>query len=489
MRAWWLSAGVVIGPLYVLAIGGAWYAPGGRYAARPMDDGSTRVLGARVLAGSLVLCWAVAGLAATAIRTSEPLEALVTLASWSAPTLVALVGLRWPAVMGGGPRGLAIAAAGLTGVLLAAPIAVALAGEARTGDQHPLAPSVEMAWAFVAATLATAIFAAAGSLDRREEAATAQRRTSPTMPEEADAGRASAARIIALAGVLTAGCVLAVGIPVAVRSSTAGDGPVPGAVAGPLPACDDPPLLAPGGRIEVGARAVVDGAPVGAARLTGGRTGTDEDWEGHWTGPVGAGGLRYRRTGQAAAVAFVEGPGPSPGTLADPTGAVEPPAGSPTAAAEPSPREPDWEAKEPDPFALRGGDGLTMDGPVVALLAQPSPADERSRTASGSPGIVAEDRGTVELEGVEARHCVTFIDGPAALDGFVPLRWLVSGDPVATSQGLGAWRGELDWWVVGDGRLVRAVAAVGGLADDAWPGSGREGRLEVELRVIVEEAP
>ena len=40
--------------------------------------------------------------------------------------------------------------------------------------------------------------------------------------------------------------------------------------------------------------------------------------------------------------------------------------------------------------------------------------------------IVPEDLGIEIIEGARARHCRTFIDGPTALDAFLPLRWLLA---------------------------------------------------------------
>jgi hypothetical protein len=119
----------------------------------------------------------------------------------------------------------------------------------------------------------------------------------------------------------------------------------------------------------------------------------------------------------------------------------------------------------PDPFGLRGGSGLTLDGPV------------RDTTTA----TVVESRGIDLVEGALASHCVAFVDGPEALDAFVVLRWLVDDDPVLSTTRLEDWRGRLEWWVFADGQLGRARVAVGGLAEDAWPGSGREGRLEADL--------
>ena len=105
-----------------------------------------------------------------------------------------------------------------------------------------------------------------------------------------------------------------------------------------------------------------------------------------------------------------------------------------------------------------------MDGPPQALVDVPR----------GS--IVAEDLGIEVIEGAPARHCRTFMDGPTALDAFLPLRWLLDDGLARGATDVGRWRGEMDWWVFGDGELGRArVEVSGSRADTDLAGLRRPG--------------
>jgi hypothetical protein len=104
--------------------------------------------------------------------------------------------------------------------------------------------------------------------------------------------------------------------------------------------------------------------------------------------------------------------------------------------------------------------------------------------------VVAEDIGLEVVEGARARHCRIFVDGPTALSAFLPLRWLVSGTPTGLPTDLFAWRGDLDWWVFGDGQLGQAAIEVSGLRSDAWTApDALEGMLRADLDVTDRTRP
>ena len=131
-----------------------------------------------------------------------------------------------------------------------------------------------------------------------------------------------------------------------------------------------------------------------------------------------------------------------------------------------------WEPSSPDPFDLLGINELTVDGPVTVAAVQP----ERPP--------VAEDVGLELIEGAKARHCRTAINGQTALDAMLPVRWLAGGDPVHVTSRLLEWRGTLDWWVFADGQLGMASLVLNGYPGDAWPTSGLQGEIHVELRAF-----
>ncbi|WP_410965293.1 hypothetical protein, partial [Salmonella sp. SAL4435] len=75
-----------------------------------------------------------------------------------------------------------------------------------------------------------------------------------------------------------------------------------------------------------------------------------------------------------------------------------------------------------------------------------------------------------------------FVDGPTALAAFLPLRWLLDDGLAGGATDVGRWRGEMDWWVFGDGELGRArVEVSGSRADTGWRASGVRATLEAEL--------
>ncbi len=79
------------------------------------------------------------------------------------------------------------------------------------------------------------------------------------------------------------------------------------------------------------------------------------------------------------------------------------------------------------------------------------------------------------VEGARARHCRTAVDGPTALDTFLPLRWLAGGQLLTVTHPLTEWRGTLDWWVFGDGQLGQASVIINGYPGEAWADVGHPG--------------
>ena len=222
------------------------------------------------------------------------------------------------------------------------------------------------------------------------------------------------------------------------------------------PTCDRPPQLGRFGRVAITGQLLADDRVIANAHLDGRRDGDDEVWAGGWSGvPSSAvatesgapeGGIAYRRVGPQAWLNETNDDPDAPGTT--------------------------WQEIDPDPFGLADPAALTMDGPPRTVV-------------GGVRGpVVAEDIGLEVVEGARARHCRIFVDGPTALSAFLPLRWLVSGTPTELPTDLFAWRGDLDWWVFGDGQLGRAALEVSGLRSDAWSGPDAiEGTLRADLDV------
>lgn len=79
--------------------------------------------------------------------------------------------------------------------------------------------------------------------------------------------------------------------------------------------------------------------------------------------------------------------------------------------------------------------------------------------------VAAEDRGLVSVEGARARHCRLAIDGETFRAAVPQVRWF------AGERSLHRWRGELDYFVFGDGQLGIVEAWVNGEAEPVVPGA------------------
>jgi len=75
-----------------------------------------------------------------------------------------------------------------------------------------------------------------------------------------------------------------------------------------------------------------------------------------------------------------------------------------------------------------------------------------------SPGnrAAAEEHGLEFIEGARARHCRIAVDGPIFRAAFPQVRWFAGDDD------LHRWRGQLDYWVFGDGEVGQVTASVNG---------------------------
>jgi hypothetical protein len=390
----------------------------------------------RILAAVLTMLWAATAVAvAAAYRPGGPLDIAVALACFG-PVLVASVGLVWPPAGGSHVHRAALAWTWIGAFLLAIPILYGVASTLAGGGPQTLVPSAEAAYAGLLAVFVMAVFSLTGFAHGRGGGLAFERRATLLA-----LGLASALTIITGA----AFGLVAIINDHALRDVGPGRsafGPSGAELVPPL--CDEPVALGPYARVTIEARSSLDERTRGRATLSGQRVGIDETWSGTWSGPDGEGRSAYLRIGREA-------------WLND--GSADPAAPGST-----------WRATRPDPFELAGEESLTMDGPPHAIVAVPRGA------------IVAEDLGVEVVEGAPARHCRTFVDGPTALASFLPLRWLLTGGQEPGPGDARLWRGELDWWVFGDGELGRArVEVSGSRADTPWAATGVRAALEADL--------
>ncbi len=369
-----------------------------------------------------------------AYRPGGPWDAVVAAAAF-APVLIAAIAVVWPPMPDPGDHDtwrsqaavvwLGLVALLLVGAMLVLEIRVLAAG----GDQT-LLPSLEVTYALVLAIASLSLFAALG-VTRID-----------TQPGWRGHGRLLHA--LGIAVVMCVGAAFLLGGAAVANDLAIRDRPQVPSRFGPTdasatpPGCDTPVELGPGATLDISASATIDGKNVGNASIAGVRQGLDERWSGSTESEFATARAGYTRVGDEAWLR-IGGFGPSRSPV--------------------------------EPFRM-AGDGLTLDGPVVAVLTATDPA------------IVAEDLGVELVEGARARHCRTAVDGPTALDAFLPLRWLAGGQLLTVTHPLSEWRGTLDWWMFTDGQLGQAAIMISGYPGEAWPTSGIQGSMSAKLTAL-----
>jgi hypothetical protein len=364
----------------------------------------------RLLAVALTVLWGLGGLITlVAYRPGGPIDVFVGLAA-SLPLPVAAAAIVWPPLVRSDRGSAGIFWLGIGAGLLLLPSIAALSDQIIQGGTQPLLPSLEIIYPWVLALLGTSLFAGLG--------------VSRQLISETGIGRRRLAASVgfAVATTVLIGAVFA-GVSLADNAALA-DRPATTSRFGPTDARLTPPQCA--GAIEPASTAQieldlwgdVDGRSIGTASLTGKRSGSDVSW----TAQVVRGDL----FGEYGAVLL----GPSAWTL-EPEG--------------------EWTA------AMRSelqGDPTDSDLLDTTILAQ---------ALSPTYRATAEDRGLEYVEGAPARHCRVAVDGLTFMATFPQLIWL-SGD-----ASVKAWRGQLDYWIFGDGELGRVEGFVNGAAQDILP--------------------
>ncbi|MDP9481614.1 MAG: hypothetical protein M3P84_00135, partial [Chloroflexota bacterium] len=190
------------------------------------------------------------------------------------------------------------------------------------------------------------------------------------------------------------------------------------------PLCEEALRSGQGANLDLRISADVDGRPVGAVGLVGERAGADVRWTADVASSVELGRYGVARVGNRAWTR-----GPRRGWLSAPPSAA------------------DDELVDVQVLATALADGVRA---------------------------TAENRGLEFVEGARGRHCRVAVDGPTFVAAFPQVRWLVTDDT------LHRWRGQLDYWVFGDGELGRVTGSVNGPADTLGP-PGIQGTIHVQL--------
>jgi hypothetical protein len=121
--------------------------------------------------------------------------------------------------------------------------------------------------------------------------------------------------------------------------------------------------------------------------------------------------------------------------------------------------------------AVRRGSAAWLLGPGGAWTpVPPAELDGDMVDASAIAGALslgnratAENRGFEYVEGARARHCRIAVDGTTFQTSFPQVVWLVGNADTST------WRGELDYWVFGDGEVGRIEGRINGSAQEILP--------------------
>jgi len=389
-----------------------------------------RSLALRLLAALLLLLWVILAVAIlVAYRPGGPADLLVGTAALF-PAVVVAVSLIWPpADSDRRIRSVAIYL-GLTSALLIAPLGLLVIDALLAGGRQSLLPSLEVAYAAVLAFGSTCAFTALGIARR-------------LVPDP----RHLPSRLLTASGIGTGLTVLGTiafgGVAIA-NEQQLREQAAPVSVWGPTdpglvpPSCHEPSGLGPTATVTIEASGAIDGEPVAQATISGERSGTSERWSGELQSRFDQGRLLYEAQGDRVLWSVDRGD-----ANARPLGFLE----------------------------TLGPSDLTLDGPVLAAVTRPE----------GEPGTVAEDLGFDLFDGATARHCRRAIDGPTALNAVPALRWIAGQDLDERSDALPDWRGEIDWWVFGDGQLGRAIVTVSGYPGEAFPATGVSAMLEAEL--------
>jgi hypothetical protein len=364
----------------------------------------------RLLAVALTGLWVVGGfITLAAYRPGGPADLFVGLAA-SLPVPVAVASIVWPPLVRSDRGSAGVFWLGIVAGLLLLPSIVELSDQIVQGGTEPLLPSLEVVYPWVLALLGTSLFAGLG-LSRQ-------------LISEVGIGRRRMVASVgfALATTVVIGSVFA-GVSLA-NNAALEDRPGLTSRFGPTsanlipPDCSGAITLATTAQVDVDLWGDVDGRSIGTASLAGERSGYDVSWKAQ----VARGDL----FGEYGAVLL----GPTAWTL-----------------------QPEGE------WTVDTRAGVASDPLHADLLDDTVLIEALSRTNRAT----AEDRGFEYVEGARARRCRVAVDGPTFMATFPQLA-LLSGD-----ASVKAWRGQLDYWIFGDGELGRVEGFVNGAAQDILP--------------------
>jgi hypothetical protein len=322
----------------------------------------------RLIGSALLACWTVSGaLILLTYRPGGPFDVVVGLTTLG-PIVIALAGVVWPPVARGDRAFPAIVWLGVVGLLCLVPSIVGVFDQLTAYGSQTLLPSVEGAYPWLVALLATSLFMGFG-VARRIHGGMALRR------RRLLAGLAIAVVATTISGGAFGGVAVANDIALRDRAATSSRfGPTQGSEP---PQCDVPLTTGTTARLHMTLDGTVDLRPIGSVDLSGLRAGDDFRWRAYVATPRELGEYGSARLGDRAWVRT-----PASGWRAAPLPSVH---------------------------------ADTLDVQALAVALDP---DYRA---------TAEDRGVEVLDGARARRCRIALDGDTFELAFPEVRWLVGG--------------------------------------------------------------
>jgi hypothetical protein len=366
-----------------------------------------RTIELRILAAALAGLWLAAfALILVGYRPGGPADILVGIAA-AGPIPIAVAALLWPPVARGDRAFAMIAWLALGAMLLLVPSLGGLLTQIGGRGPQTLLPSLEAAYPWILALVATGVFAGLG-IARRRLGDTALRRR-----------RLGMGTVLGLAMVLAAGGVFSTA---AIVNELALDNrPAIASRFGPTdpdeepPACDGVILYGTTAVLDLRMDSSLDGRFAGQVAIHGIRNGTDVQWNGFAATRLTLGQHGITRIDDRA-----------------------------------------WELLPGRPWAVaEPGASLQRDLDRTMLLVALTPANR----------AVAEDHGISFIEGARARHCRIAADGTMIRNALPEVQMLVG------NIDLSRWRGDLDYWVFADAQVGQVDGRISGpalgLAEDA----------------------
>jgi hypothetical protein len=360
----------------------------------------TRTIELRFTAAVLTALW---GLGALYIllgyRPGGPIDIVVGLVA-VAPTAVAAAAIAWPPLVRGDRTYVGVMTLGIGAILLLIPSTGSVLNQLINGGAQTLLPSIEVAYPWLLALLATSAFTGLGIARR-----TLGDRSSRSARLVRGIGLGVAATVI-IGSTFTG---VAVANDLALRDRPAASSPF-----GPTdpnrqpPGCSDPIQVGTTALLAVQMTANIDGHPIGQIQLSGERSGNDLRWTADVATDHALGRFGVARIGSQA---WLQAPGGA------------------------------WQTASTAQVSADGIDSRVLAAALTNDL----------RTT-------AENRGLEFIEGAQARHCRIEIDGPTFVAAFPQVSWFVGSDP------LSHWRGELDFWIFSDGEIGQVQGLVSGEA-------------------------